>query len=124
MKRHGPEDHSPEDLGMFSEPVKDARERGHRAAEAAAAKAGSIEPGWKSEALAAVREHAERHPRFLAEQIRLHLPDGADRRCVGQLMRLAEREGICTADGYAPAASSNSSMKTAWRSLIYTGEHE
>lgn len=122
-RRYSPEDPDTEDLGMFA-PVKEAREKGHRSARAAAGKAGRIDAGWKSEALAAVREHARRNARFLSEHVAVSIPEGADRRALGHVVKEAERLGWIEADGFGAATSSNGSPKTAWKSLIYTGDHE
>jgi len=125
MKRRvAPEELEDNGGPLFADPVKSARDRGHRGARQAASRASKIDAGWRSEALAAVREHARRYPSFLSEHVRVHIPDGADRRALGHIVKEAERLGWIKADGFAPAASSNGSPKTAWKSLIYTGDHE
>lgn len=93
---------------------------GHAEAERAAAKATRIDPTWRESALDAVRAHAERHDTFLAEDVRplIDLPDGADPRALGAVMRDAQRAGIVKADGYAPARSSNGTPKVRWRSMV------
>jgi len=99
--------------------VADARDRGHEGAERAASRASKIDPGWKASALEAVREHCQSFEFFLAEDVPIDMPEGTDRRAVGAVMQAASRAGLCVADGYAPAATSNASPKTRWRSLIY-----
>lgn len=97
-------------------------QRGHAGAARAAAKATRIDPTWRESALDAVRRYAESHERFLAEDVRIFidLPDEADPRALGQVMRDAQRAGIVRADGYSPAKSSNGTPKTRWRSLVLT----
>ena len=123
MKRHAPEDRSPKEfLPLFdSAPVETARARGHAGARAAAKRAARVEPAWKAEALAAVREHARRNEVFLSEHVAVPIPSGCDRRAIGHVMKEAERLGYVRADGYAPAVSSNGSPKCRWRSLVYEG---
>lgn len=123
MKRAPPEDFD-EEPPLFRS-VEAARDRGHRAAQAASSRASSLDAGWKAGALEAVRVHATRHERFLVEHLRrsLVIPEGADARALGHIVKEAERLGWIRADGFAPAASSNGSAKVAWKSLIYTGVH-
>lgn len=123
MRRHPPEDR--ESSSSSAGPLFDltaARERGHDAAQAAADRAESLEPGWRERAVNAVRVHAETHEHFLAEDVVMTFPSGSDKRSSGHIVKAAAREGICVADGYAPARTSNSAPKTNWRSLIYEGE--
>ena len=85
----------------------------------AADRASRIHYGWRAEALEAVRRHAERHTHFLCEDVTYALPENADGRAWGAIMRDAVRAGFVVADGAAPANSSNRSFKTRWRSLIH-----
>lgn len=101
--------------------VAKARTRGHAAADAAADKAEKLERGWREQAIEAVRAHAARHEHFLAEDIRLPIPEGADGRGSGSIVQAAARLGICAKDGYAPARTSNGTPKVYWKSLIYQG---
>lgn len=55
------------------------------------------------------------------EHVWLTIPAEADRRASGSIMKEAARRGWIRSDGFAPAASSNGSAKTRWRSLIYGG---
>lgn len=124
MKRRAPEELEDDGGPLFADPVKSARDRGHRGARQAASRASKIDPGWRSEALAAVRAHCRRNQTLLSEHVAIPIPVGGDRRAIGAVMREAERLGYIVADGHAPAVSSNSSMKVRWKSLIYTGDHE
>lgn len=124
MKRRAPEELEDDGGPLFADPVKSARDRGHRGARQAASRASKIDPGWRSEALAAVRAHAVRNPRFLTEHVAVRIPDGADRRALGHVVKEAERLGWIAADGFGAATSSNGSAKVAWKSLIYCGDHE
>jgi len=119
-RRHGPEDFDGDDndAPLFAS-VDAARAKGHAAAGHAASKAARIEPGWKQAALETVRSFALRTENFLSEHVPFEIPLGADRRALGSIMKEAERLGYIRADGAAPAVSSNSSLKTRWRSLIF-----
>lgn len=122
MKRHPPEDRFGEgDPGPLfrAQPVALARQSGHAAARAAASRASRVDPCWKQEAIAAVREYAVGHRRFLAEQVGIVFPEGADHRSSGHIMREAERLGYVRPDGFAPTVSSRGSPKVAWWSLIF-----
>lgn len=96
-----------------------ARDRGAIGAERAAAHAERIESGWREVALLAIKAFAERTPSFQAEDVRLTVPPEADPRAVGALFLEAKRRCWIRPDGYAPSASSNSSPKVRWKSLIY-----
>lgn len=101
--------------------VANARARGHAAAQAAADKSEKLDSGWRERALEAVRAHAAQHEHFLAEDIHLQIPDGADGRGSGNIVQAAARMGICVKDGYAPARTSNGTPKVYWKSLVYQG---
>lgn len=81
------------------------------------------DPGFEERALDAVREYAERHAQFLAEDVRkvCATPEGIDGRVWGPIFTRAQKRGWIHPAGYAPANSSNRSAKVAWRSLIYRG---
>lgn len=125
MKRHPPEEQrvssSAGPLFDAVDQVANARARGHAAADAAADRAETLERGWRARAIEAVRAHAARHEHFLAEDIALEIPEGADGRGTGSIVQAAARLGICVKDGYAPARTSNGTPKTYWKSLIYQG---
>lgn len=112
---------------MSDFPILDAIERaeairaGQARADQAMAKAEESEPGFKALALEAVRRHALRVERFLAEHVTLPpLPSGRKRNGVmGSLMPEAVRRGWVAADGFA--IDSHGSPKTAWKSLIVGG---
>lgn len=100
------------------DPMQAARDRGAIGAERAAAHAERIESGWREVALLAIKAYAERTETFQAEDVRLTVPPEADPRAVGALFLEAKRRCWIRPDGYAPSASSNSSPKVRWRSLI------
>jgi hypothetical protein len=87
----------------------------------ASERAERIESGWKSTALEVLRVYSLGHETFLAEDVGIHVPPGADPRSVGAVLQDARRRGWITPAGYAPANSSNRSPKVRWRSLIYGG---
>lgn len=84
--------------------------------ETAAAHADRIDAAWRESALAQVRAHASEHALFLAERVGIVVPEGADTRCIGAVMREAKRLGWVEKMGmdYGHCGSS----KTLWRSLI------
>lgn len=118
MKRHAPEERD-ELPPLFAHAEKvAAANRAEVGMNRAADRASRIYFGWRAEALDAVRRHAKANTHFLCEDVQYALPENADGRAWGAVMRDAVREGICVADGAAPANSSNRSFKTRWRSLI------
>lgn len=82
-----------------------------------------VEPGWKSTALAAVRDFAASHAEFLTEDVRAVCPTpaDADTRAWGAVMQAARRAGVIEAHGYGLANCSNQSPRVKWRSLIWRG---
>lgn len=86
----------------------------------AAEKAERREPGWRANAVEAVRLYAATHRHFMAEDVLrvFPAPEEADARAFGAVMREAARLGFIVADGFAPAATSNGSPKVRWKSLI------
>lgn len=78
---------------------------------------------WKRRAVGYVREFAARSSApFLAEQVREFAETRgfdapADCRAWGAVMQRAQRERIVQAHAYAPARSSNGSVKVLWRAL-------
>lgn len=84
----------------------------------AAEHAEKVEPGWREQALEAVRLYAASHERFLAEHVHLPIPTEADGRAAGAIMQEAARRGWIRTDGWGPAATSNGTAKRVWRSLI------
>jgi hypothetical protein len=92
---------------------------GQLRAESAASHAERVAPGWREQALDAVRLHATRHERFLAEHVALPVPSTADRRAMGAIMPEAARRGWIKRDGFA--LDSYGSPKSSWRSLIVGG---
>lgn len=97
----------------------EALRAGQARAEQAADHAERAEHGWREQALDAVRRHALRNERFLAEHVKVPVPTGVTRCSIGAIMPAARRAGWIVADGYA--LDSYGSPKTAWRSLIYGG---
>jgi hypothetical protein len=89
-------------------------------------------PGWAAEARGLVREYAERHPYFLAEDVRawshgrrgLALPP--DGRSWGGVMLAAIRDGWVERAGYEPMKSPNShaAPKSLWRSTLFKPQYE
>lgn len=122
-RRIAPDDrYDTSSAGPLFEAADTARERGHSAARAASARAASLDATWKQGALAAVRTYAETHDQpFLFESIEFVVPLDADRRAIGHIAKEAQRLGWIKPHGYAPAASSNGSPKSAWLSLIFKG---
>jgi hypothetical protein len=120
VRRHPPESREPEqDMPLFASTpnAAAARARGHQAADAAAARAESIEPAWRTEAMEAVRLYAATHREpFIFEALDLHVPEEADRRAIGALATEAKRRGWVARAGYA--TDKWGSAKTCWRSLI------
>ena len=106
------------------DPAVRASVRGEMAALSSASKAERLAPGWQERALDSVRFWALHHETFLAEDVRhmIEIPESADPRAIGHVLRRARAAGICRADGYAPANSSNRSPKVRWRSLVYCQE--
>lgn len=110
---------------MSDFPILDAIEQaeavraGQLRAESAASHAERVEGGWKAQALDAVRLHATRNERFLAEHVRVPVPDGVTRCSIGAIMPAAARRGWIVSDGYG--IDSYGSPKTCWKSLIYGG---
>ena len=127
MKRHPPEEPRESAGPLFDSlpPATAARKRGHAAARAAADLASSIDHGWQSDALAAIVEYARTHRTFLTEQARksIAIPEGADPRAIGHVVKQAARLGFIVASGHASAVSSNGTPKVLWRSLVYEGSH-
>lgn len=97
----------------------EALRQGQARAEQAAGHAERVEPGWRSQALEAVRLHAQRNARFLAEHVRVPVPSGVTRCSIGAIMPKARKLGWIKADGFA--LDSFGSPKTVWRSMIYGG---
>ena len=125
-RRHAPEEPR-EVLPLFDSPaaprqaVQSARAQGHAAALAAADRAQKLDAGWKADALEAVERHCRTHARFLTEEVPIVIPEGADHRSSGHIVRHAARLGYCVADGFAPTVSSRGSAKVSWKSLLYEG---
>jgi hypothetical protein len=88
-----------------------------------AQKADRLKPGAQDEAVEYVRRYAKDHLEFLTEHVRafaaLHGYVAHDGRAWGPVVTRASKLGICAADGFAAAASSNGSPKVKWRSLLY-----
>lgn len=95
-----------------------AQARGELGAARAAEKADRLDGGWRGQAMEAIRAFARTHERFLAEDVRLEIPAGADPRAAGAIFQAAKRAGLIRPDGFAPACSSNGSPKVRWLSLI------
>ena len=107
-----------DDCPLFAFQAQAARDRAELGLTRAAAKAERIEPGWRTEALRALRAHALAHEHFMMEDVPFSVPSEADRRAVGVVAREAKRLGWIAADGWAPANTSNRSPKVRWRSLL------
>jgi hypothetical protein len=88
-------------------------------AESAASHAARVEPGWREQALEAIRSHATRNQRFLVEHVKMPVPNGVTRRAAGAIIRRAASLGWVKWDGYA--LDSTGAPKSCWRSLIYGG---
>lgn len=105
------------------EPVQTARTRGHRAADACAAKADTVLDGWTQTASEYLQQFAWRQHRldtWLMEDARAWayaegLAQPPDARAWGAVVRKVEASGLIEACGYAPAKSSNGSPKVQWR---------
>lgn len=74
-------------------------------------------PGWKDDALEAIRLHATKHPEFVVEDIGLVVPEGADPRAVGGIVARAKSAGFIEKAG--TVHDSWGSHKAKWRSLIH-----
>lgn len=98
-----------------------ARDRGELGARRAESRAMRIDPAWRTGALAQIKYYAEHHEAFLAEQVGITVPAGADPRALGSLFQAARCAAWIRSDGYAPSKSSNGSAKVLWRSRIYQG---
>lgn len=104
----------------------DAEDRGdagplfaaHARAQLAIEKAERVEPGWRANAVEAVRLFARTHSKFLAEEVRASFctPDEADARSWGPVLKDAERLGYIAAGD--AVRDQWGSWKTLWRSLI------
>lgn len=103
--------------------VETAKRRAKSAGEAAAGKAEKVWPGWKLDALEAVRQFASSHADFLAEEIvRGHpLPPECDPRAWGAIIRRAKDLGWIRMENYCRTGQLNRSPKPVWKSLIYGG---
>ncbi len=119
-RRSAPEEYHDSGGPLFAHvDVARARQKARAGAESAAQRAEYVQPGWKAEALEAVRLYALEHERFLIEQVGIGVPSDADPRAAGQVAQEAKRRGWIRADGYGSALSSNGSAKVAWKSLIF-----
>jgi hypothetical protein len=120
-RRHSPEERTVEpplwELAAQNE-KREAEQRAELGITRAATRAERIAPGWKEDALEAVRAFARERQSFLSEDVPFTVPEGSDPRAMGSVMRAAASKGYVVADGWAPANSSNRSAKVRWRSLI------
>lgn len=98
-----------------------AQERGELGARRAESRAVRIDPAWRDGALAQIKHHSERHKQFLAEEVGIAVPVGADPRALGAVFQAAQRAAWIEPNGYAPSKSSNGSPKVLWRSKLFTG---
>jgi hypothetical protein len=108
------------DLGAHGLALLIARQAGDDGASRAARHADDESPNWTSVAVEHVRAYARRFDSFVAEDVRWYaeihgFPPAPTARAWGSVMKRARKEGIITADGYAPAVSSNGGPKTLWR---------
>ena len=98
----------------------EARAAGHAGAARAASHADRVAAQWTRTAVQAVITYAAaRREAFLAEDVReyadqMGVDEPPDARAWGQVFRIAKREGIIVAAGYAPSRSSNGSPKVLW----------
>lgn len=149
-KRHGPEDVDFDEYPMFPKPCSaipvatdrlgsgavltvehahaldakiKARARADLGIARAARRARRIDPASLAAAVDVVRDYATEHLTFLCEDVRprCSLPDGADPRAFGHVMRAACRAGFIKPGDPARANSSNRSFKVEWRSLVVRG---
>ena len=77
-------------------------------------------PDWRDDALEAIRRFALERYLFLAEDVRKAFGEreGVNPKAWGPIFKLAEKQGLIEAAGYAPANSSNRSPKCRWRSRL------
>lgn len=83
----------------------------------AADRAERVAPGWRQAALDAIRTYASTRQTFLAQEVPIAVPDGADARAVGAVFTTARTLGLIARDGYA--SDQYGAPKTRWRSLLY-----
>lgn len=83
----------------------------------AADRAERAAPGWREAALAAIRAYAATRQTFLAQEVPIAIPEGADARAVGAIFTSARALGIVSRDGYG--RDQYGAPKTRWRSTIY-----
>lgn len=78
-----------------------------------------VTDGWQDAALAHLRSFAATHDRFLIEDVVVAskgiVPTAPDSRAWGAVVLRAARERIIEKCGYAPARTSNCSIKPIWR---------
>jgi hypothetical protein len=110
-------------LGSAPEPplVARARQRGHRAAALAAARADRVQDEWTVKAIAWTRQFADRRrdTPWLMEEARAFAEDGGleappDKRAWGHVVQALKRQGVLRSMGTGAARSSHGSPKVRW----------
>jgi hypothetical protein len=98
-----------------------ASEKGHAAAEAAAARADREIDDWTQKAVALFAEYASQaFDPFLTEEARQYaeshgLSSPPDGRAWGHVAKKCQRAGVVTSAGFGAAKSSNGSPKVLWK---------
>lgn len=83
----------------------------------AADRAERAAPGWRESALSKILAFARSHETFLAQEVEIEIPLGADARAVGSIFTTARLAGAIFRDGYG--RDQYGAPKTRWRSAIY-----
>jgi hypothetical protein len=98
-----------------------ASEKGHAAAQAAAARADREIDDWTQKAVALFAEYASQaFDPFLTEEARQYaeshgLSSPPDGRAWGHVAKKCQRAGVVTSAGFGAAKSSNGSPKVLWK---------
>lgn len=108
--------------------MREARARGHAAAQSAAERADQHVDDWTPRALQMLVAFArDARGDFLIEDARAYaeardLPAPTDERAWGHVAQRAKRAGLIEPVGFAASRSSNGSPKTLWRRVPRQGE--
>ena len=82
-------------------------------------------PGWSAQALAYLRQYAERRDRFpgwfVTEEAALsgEVPEPPTKKAWGSIFTKAARHGWIVKDGYRPDPHRHANPCPVWRSLVY-----
>jgi hypothetical protein len=96
----------------------------------AESRANRVHGDWTSKALAAWHEHARKHARFTAEEVRLAyigvVPNAPDNRAWGAIPRMAIRKGYVQRVGitHAKSAHCHGTWISEYESLICGGQND